>query len=308
MTESSTMKLLLTILTLLILQPIHAREFRDLTNSEGNKIKAELLDLRDQKLKIRFKGRVFELPMDKLSQEDQIFVAKWQANRNEGKSETENPSDMETIFEDDFSGESFDEQWHHNDASMMKEGVLYVTKEPDSSHPGGSSVRFEGRKDMHINVKFKFSGPEAKGFMVKFGDKQYKGSHAGHICRVGVNLKNIVLLDSKTGGFKNEIFKMKQSGNGLDEATKKLLKEKEFRQSITLEKEKWYQLALQTKEDVMTLFIDGEKIAELKSAGIAHENKTLAGIVASNTGVAFDDFTLKATPIKISVTKNTAIK
>ena len=68
--------------------------------AEGKKIKAELLDLDEGKLKIRANGQVFEVPVDKLSEADQTFLVEWDAVR---KGEGEKLYYKELVFEDDFS-------------------------------------------------------------------------------------------------------------------------------------------------------------------------------------------------------------
>ena len=72
---------LIALITLMSLQVAGARDFRELTNLEGKKIKAELIDLKEGKLKIRANSRVFEVPVDKLSEADQAFLVEWDAVR-----------------------------------------------------------------------------------------------------------------------------------------------------------------------------------------------------------------------------------
>ena len=45
-------------------------------------IQAELLDLNEGKARIRANGRVFEVPVEQLSQEDRDWLAEWDAVRN----------------------------------------------------------------------------------------------------------------------------------------------------------------------------------------------------------------------------------
>ncbi len=201
----------------------------------------------------------------------------------------------EVIFKDDFSGEGFGERWkHYKSASEVKDGVFNGITSPDSDHQAVDTVKFDGQQDMQISVKFKFSGPEAKRFNLKFDDNKYKGAHAGHICRAVISPTMIMLSDGKTGNFKNSIFEMKKSAGGLDEKTKELLKTKSVRLPVKLKKDEWHDLLIQTKGDVMTVSVDGKKVGELKSEGVAHATKSSVGMATPGKGVSYDDFEVRA--------------
>ncbi|MFK5922026.1 MAG: DUF1080 domain-containing protein [Verrucomicrobiota bacterium] len=201
----------------------------------------------------------------------------------------------ELIFEDDFSSEGFGERWkHYKSASEVKGGVFYGITSPDSDHQAVDTIKFEGRQDMQVAVKFRFSGTDAKRFNLKFDDNKYKGSHAGHICRVVLSPKMVMLSDGKTGVFKNEIFDKRKAGGKPDEKTKKLLESKTSKTAVELKMDKWHDLLIQTKGDTMTVSIDGKKVVELKSEGIAHETKSSVGMATPGKGVSYDDFEVRA--------------
>jgi len=201
----------------------------------------------------------------------------------------------ELVFEDDFSGGGFGEKWkHYKSASVVADGVLAGITSPDSDHQAVDTIRFEGRRDMEIALKFKFTGPDAKRFNLKFDDHQYKGSHAGHICRAVIARKWVVLSDGKTGNFENSIFEMKKSPQGLDEKTRELLKTKSARFAVDLDDGEWHRMVLRTRADKMVLEIDGGKIGELQSGGIAHSTKSSVGMATPGKGVFYDDFVVRA--------------
>jgi hypothetical protein len=201
----------------------------------------------------------------------------------------------ELVFKDDFSGEGFGERWkHYKSGSVVKDGVMEGITPVDSDHQAVDTVNFEGRRDMEITLKFKFVGLDAKSFNLKFDDKGHKGSHAGHICRVAITRKGGTLSDDKTGNFENSIFEMKKSPGGLDEKTKNLLKTKSARFVGDLDGDEWHTLVLRTKADKMVLEIDGKKVGELQSEGIAHPTKSSVGMATPGKGVFYDDFVVKA--------------
>jgi len=285
---------LIVLITVMALQVAGARDFRELTNLEGKKIKAELLDLKDGKLKIRANSRVFEVPLDKLSQVDQAFLVEWDAKR---KGTEDDLYYKELVFEDDFSGEGFGELWrHYKSESLVKDGVMIGKTIDIKVHAGCDSVRFEGRRDMEVSVKFNFVGDEAERFNVWFDDKDYKGSHAGHIASISISPKGGSIADAKTGNMENAIYEMKKSAAGLDEKTKEMLKSKSVRFELDLKREKWYELLIRTKADKLVVKIDGKEAGEFQSEGVAHLTKSLVSLTTNVNDVHYDDLVIKAAP------------
>ena len=273
-----------------------ARDFRDFTNKGGTTIHAELLDMQDGVVKIRTKGQVFEIPVDTLSDADQQWLNEWDIKRK-GNEETLYYS--EVIFEDDFSKDEFGERWgHYKSESVISEGVLIGKTIDINDHAGVDSIRFEGRKDMEVAVKFKFAGAEAERFNVWFDDKDFTGAHAGHICSISVSPTNVTIADAKTGNMENSIYEMKKSAAGLDEETKKLLETKSARLELDIEKDKdeWHELVIRTKGSTCVVLVDGDEIGELDSQGIAHATKSQVSLTTNINDVHYDDFAVKAAP------------
>ncbi len=273
-----------------------ARDFRDFTNKSGATIHAELLDMQDGVVKIRTKGNVFEVPVDSLSDEDQTWLNEWDLKRK-GNEETLYYS--EVIFEDDFSDAEFNEKWgHYKSESVISDGVLIGKTIDINDHAGVDNIRFEGRKDMEVSVKFKFAGPEAERFNVWFDDKDFTGAHAGHICSITISPTGGSIADAKTGNMENSIYEMKKSAAGLDEETRKLLETKTARLELDIEKDKdeWHQLVIRTKGATATVLVDGDEIGELESEGIAHATKSQVSLTTNINDVHYDDFVVKAAP------------
>lgn len=293
----SIMKAKFIVLTMaLALQVAGAREFRDFTNLEGKKIHGELLDVRDGKVRIRAKGRVFDISLETLSKDDQTFLNEWDLKR---KGEEEQLYYKEVIFEDDFSGEGFGERWrHYKSESVIKDGVLVGKTIDINDHAGVDSITFEGRRDMEVSVKFKFAGPSAERFNVWFDDKDFKGAHAGHIASISISPTGGNIADAKTGNMENSIYEMKKSPAGLDEETKKLLETKTSRFELDLEKskEEWHQLVIRTKGDKVVVKVDGKEVGELQSEGVAHNTKSVVSLTTNVNDVHYDDFVVKAAP------------
>jgi hypothetical protein len=271
-----------------------AREFRELTNLEGKQIKAEILELNNGNLKVRANGRVFEISLVTLSQADQDWAAAWDA---EIKGHSEQLYYSELVFEDDFSGEGFKEQWrHYKSESEIKDGVLVGLTVDINDHPGVDSIRIDGRQDMEIALRFKFAGPKAERFNVWFDDKDYKGSHAGHICSIRVSPTSVSISDAKTGTMENTIYEARKSGGHLDDATKELLQTKTARFPLELNQGDWHELLIRTKADSAVVTINGKEIGSLQSEGVAHATKSVVSLTTNEDDVHYDNFVVKAAP------------
>ncbi|MAS97287.1 MAG: hypothetical protein CMO55_29190 [Verrucomicrobiales bacterium] len=269
-----------------------AREFRTITNSAGVSIEAEILDYSEGTLKIRSQRKVFEIPVDTLSQADQDWIAEWDAKR-QGKEEDLYYS--EVIFEDDFSGDGFGEKWgHYKSESVIQDGVLIGKTIDINDHAGVDNIRFEGRKDMEVSVKFNFMSEEAQRFNVWFDDKDYKGSHAGHVASIALWPGGLSITDAKTGNMENSIYEKKKSPEGLDEETKELLETKTVKFDADIERETWHSLKIRTKGDTITVFIDDDEIGSLTSEGNSHPTKSLVSLTTNVNDVHYDDFVVKA--------------
>lgn len=285
---------LVVLMMVLALQVAGAREFRDFTNQAGKKIHGELLDLEDGKVRIRAKGKVFFVPLEQLSQEDQTWLNEWDLKR---KGELDKLYYKEVLFEDDFSGEGFGELWkHYKSESLLQDGTMVGKTIDIDVHPGCDSVRVEGRRDMEVQVKFKFASDEAKSFNVWFDDYNYKGSQAGHIVSVSVRPKGVSIRDAKTGSDKWEIYNQRKTPEGLDDATKELLKTKSTVLPIDIEdsKEEWHELLIRTKADNLLVKIDGKEVGQFQSEGVAHMTKSQVSLTTTVNDVHYDDFSIRA--------------
>lgn len=271
-----------------------AREMRTLTNSEGRKIEAELLSQKDGKVRIMSNRRVFEVPIESLSKEDQEFLATWKpAGVGDEEGDSENYY-SELIFEDDFSEDEFDERWsHYKSASVVDDGVLVGKTIDINDHAGVDAIRFEGRRDLEVSVKFNFAGESAERFNVWLDDKDYKGSHAGHISSIVISPTGGSISDAKTGNFENAIYEKRKSGT-LDKETEEMLKKKTAHFRLDIDREEWHTLLIRTKGDLVTVSINGYEIGKLKSEGLAHPTKSLVSLTTNVNDVHYDDFVVRA--------------
>lgn len=199
------------------------------------------------------------------------------------------------IFSDDFSAEGFGKAWgHYKSSSVVKDGVLVGITAPTSDHSAVDHIRIEGERDLEVSVKFRFVSDQAKSFNVWFDDKNYKGSHAGHICQATISPTSVNLADAKTGGFdlSGGLYDRKKA-NQLTEDEKKMLASKAKRLPVKVTLQDWHTLVVLTKGDEISVTIDGKLAGSFQSAGIAHDTKSLISLTTNAVDVQYDDFSIK---------------
>jgi hypothetical protein len=270
-----------------------AREIRIFTNNSGKKIEAELLYLTEGKVRLMVNRKPFDVPVETLSAEDQEFLKAWDLKR-QGRGDELYYSEL--VFEDDFEKDGFGEAWsHYKSESEVKGGVLIGKTIDINDHAGVDAFRFtEGRQDLEISVKFNFVGETAEKFNVWMDDKDYKGSHAGHICSVFISPTSGNISDAKTGNFENTIYEKRKGGGTLDEATEEMLKTKIVSFPLDLKREEWHALLIRTKGDEVVVSVDGHEVGKLKSEGLAHETKSVVSLTTNIDDVHYDNFVIKA--------------
>ncbi len=138
-----------------------------------------------------------------------------------------------------------------------------------SDHNAVDSVKFDPERDLEFSFKFKFANSQAKSFNVWFDGRDYKRSHAGHICNVTVNQKSVMVGDAKTGSFRNDLYERKKAQpSALTDEDKKLLAAKNITFPTNLSIGVW-------------------------SDGVGHDHKTLVSLTTQKLDVHYADFCIK---------------
>jgi hypothetical protein len=180
------------------------------------------------------------------------------------------------IFSDDFAADGFGKAWgHYKSSSVVKGGVLVGITAPESDHAAVDVIKIAPETDLEVSVKFQFVSDQAKGFNVWLDDKDYKGSHAGHICSISVNPKAVVVADAKAGTFSNDIYTRKKTA------------------PTTVSLKEWHTLTVRTQNDVVETSIDGKVVSSFQSPGVAHDHKTVVSLTTNRIDVEYDDFSIK---------------
>ena len=200
-----------------------------------------------------------------------------------------------TLFTDDFNSNSFGPRWgHYKSGSVVKDGMLIGITPENSDHSAVDYVRIAAERDLEVSVKFRFVSAKAKSFNVWFDDKDYKGSHAGHICSVSVTPAGVSIADAKTGNFRNDIYEKRKSPAGLSDADKAFLRTKSKSLPVKLTLQDWHTLLIHTKGDTVEVCLDGKAAGTFQSEGIGHDHKTLVSLTTNPVDVHYDDFSIKA--------------
>ncbi|MBI5773050.1 MAG: hypothetical protein HZA89_04815 [Verrucomicrobia bacterium] len=201
-----------------------------------------------------------------------------------------------TVFVDDFSGSGFGPRWgHYKSGSVVKDGLLIGITPEKSDHSAVDNVKFPPERDLEVSVKFRFVSAKARSFNVWFDDKDFKGSHAGHICSVSISPTAVNIGDAKTGNFRNDIYaKKKATPSTLTAEDKAMLTTKNKSLPVKLALQDWHALVIRTKGDSVEVSIDGKAVGSFKSEGVGHDHKTLVSLTTNPVDVHYDDFSLKA--------------
>ena len=190
----------------------------------------------------------------------------------------------ESIFSDDFERTNLGDWQPIIPAFIVKDGAL-IGRQDRADHGAVGRV-YRPMKDVVVEFKFRLEGSTT--FNAVFDDQQFKGAHAGHICRVAFTSKQIRLGDDKEGVMRNDIFEMRKDPARKAEADD-LLKRRNSSAPAVLEQKKWHHATIEIVGDQMRVSLDGKAIAWLQSPGIAHDTKSSFHFTVNGPGVLFDD-------------------
>ncbi len=165
-------------------------------------------------------------------------------------------------------------------------GAMQVTKHPEADH-GVAIFHDAAFQDGCVELRFKLGPGDDLG--LDFVDRELKTVHAGHLCMAKVTLKNLTLMDSKTGGMNMEIRERRLKGDKSPELTA-LLKSKTKSLPLDLTANEWHTLRVTVEGDVMRVRIDDQAAEEfsLQSEGIAHPTKRMITLAVSQTATVDD--------------------
>jgi hypothetical protein len=203
------------------------------------------------------------------------------------------------LFQDDFNRhestpdkEEVGNGWTTNSATRaqgakqasLEDGALHVTKAAVANH-GVAIFHDVAFQDGAVKLRFKLDEGDDLG--IDFVDRQLKTVHAGHLCIAHVTLKNIGLVDEKTGNMENSVHERIEAGDRSPEITN-LIKSKSKYFPLDLKAGEWHTLLVVVEGDVMRTTIDDKYIGHFQSPGMAHPTKRMITL-AVNKSAWVDD-------------------
>ena len=202
------------------------------------------------------------------------------------------PPFPKVFFEDDFSGEKLGEKWGSwKSETVVRDGVMVGITPETADHPSVNTIVLPPVADLEVAVSFRFAGSDR--FNIMFRDLDYEGSHAGHICHVGISPDTVSLFDGKTRIFRKDLREKRKAGEKLDPETQKMLKTRESKNKIKLDPEAWHKLRIRIEGDVLKVWIDNQQVGSLTSEGIAHQTISNMNITTVDREVHYDDFSIR---------------
>lgn len=203
------------------------------------------------------------------------------------------------VFEDDFerneaneSKEAIGNGWTSNSARRAKgnkqadlvDGYLKVSTHPVADH---AAVIFHdaGFKDGAVTMKFKLGVKDSLN--LDFVDREDKSTWAGHLFNTVISTSKVNFRDGKYGVFDMSIRERKLAKKLTKEDQVKLkASSKNVAHQITADQ--WHELFVLVKGDVMSVYINQNKVGEFKTAAVAHPIKRWISITAPKT-ICIDD-------------------
>lgn len=191
------------------------------------------------------------------------------------------------IFEDDFErNESQEEKdevgngWGTNSKSRangnkqvdLKDGAMYIKFHPSADHAVSVTHPAEFTNG-RVQMKFMLENKD-DNLGLNFADLKYKKVHAGHLFMARIKTDRVELQDLKTGNMDLKTRELRLAKK-LPKETEEALKAKKKTVKNKLETGKWHDLKVEVHGETLSVCIDGKKVGEFTSEGIAHPTKRM---------------------------------
>ena len=105
-------------------------------------------------------------------------------------------------------------------------------------------------------------------------DPECKEVHSGHLFKIDVGTKQVVVDDKKTGIMNMKFYEARKAKTLTPEQLAFIAAQKKTF-PFTLETGKWHELLIKVAGDNVTVSIDGKPVASVTAAGVAHPTKRI---------------------------------
>jgi hypothetical protein len=160
-----------------------------------------------------------------------------------------------------------------------------ATADDRGSGSNGPSCKAEPRFVYHdVVVDFDFQFESTRVLHLQLRDKNYAGTHTGHICCLSISPEEIRLCDYKNGVMENRNYeRLADKALSKEEKTRvrdELLAAHSRLHPFAAERGRWYHARLELVGDEMLLAIDGSPVAFIRAPGIDHPTRNVLGFAA----------------------------
>lgn len=205
----------------------------------------------------------------------------------------------ELLFSDDFQNPALAKPWHPVVPTFtVEDGALKGTQTRDQTIPASEGKpEVKAHAAVHglevptqnsvVECRIKLDG--ATMVDVEFDDRQFTGSHYGHLCRAQVRLDGVTILDERDGTQSNALIELKSDPEKNKQAIADILASHSVNFPLKVEAGKWYDLVVETVGEEMRVTLDGNPVAYLKSPGIGHATKSKIELGVAGKDGWFDD-------------------
>lgn len=205
------------------------------------------------------------------------------------------------IFQDDFARNESQEQtdepgngWATNSKSRAKghkqvdlrDGAMYIFIHAEADHAVSVTHPAEFTDGA---VALRFMLEDARDSLgLDFADLQCKEVHAGHLFAARISPKQVLFQDLKTGNMRLDIHTARTAKQKLNDEQLQALNGKQKSVSQSLELGKWHDLLVKISGDEMAVTLDGKRVGNFKSQGIAHSTKRMLRLAVPRNAVVDD--------------------
>ncbi len=154
----------------------------------------------------------------------------------------------------------------------LKDGAMHITMHAAADHAVSVGHAAEFRDG---TVELRFMLEDEKDVLgLDIADPACKEVHAGHLFKIDVSSKQVVVDDKKSGAMNMKYYEAKKAKTLTPEQSAFIAsKRKTF--PNTLETGKWHHLLVKVTGDTVSVSINGKQVASVASEGVAHPTKRL---------------------------------
>ncbi len=166
------------------------------------------------------------------------------------------------IFEDTFEREELGKGWRVAVGDFqLANGKLIGNERPEDKH--GAVARAQSNfKNGVVEFSFRMGSVKTLNFVID--QRGFKGSHAGHLCRVVITPKRLRLADDKEGIMRNDIFAMKDDPSKA-KVRESLLAGRSVYHPVSFDPMEWYTLSVVLLDQAMYVSLDDKYVGSLQS-------------------------------------------